>query len=143
MHGTSGKDSEQERHGGRLRGRSESSDWGNRRGRTVAGMTILTGELVSQGTTPVHVGASHSSRDGWDLQQPGPDESPSPEKDEALLGQVPVPPNQIPADGGVMEWKGRNDPDDLGALSSIQLVRKIGADLMYPAARNYWHIGER
>ena len=57
----------QERHRALLRGGSESSDWAKRRGRTVAGMIILTGEQVRQ--VPVHVGASHSSRDGWDLQE--------------------------------------------------------------------------
>lgn len=32
---------------------------------TVAGMTILTGEQCS---IPLHVGASHSSRDRWDSE---------------------------------------------------------------------------
>lgn len=90
----------QERHRALLRGGSESSDWANRRGRTVAGMIILTGR-TSEAKAPCPFTWEHPIRRVTDgtCRNRGPHGSPSPEKGAPLSGgyvSLSVPQIQIP-----------------------------------------------
>jgi hypothetical protein len=118
--------------GGSCGGGSGSSDSGESTGgNSVAGMIILT--AAEQATMPVHVGASHSSRDGWDLQQQG---SPSPEQEPEREGgsfgrgtprsrvSVYPPPNPNPARRRCVPWNGMVLPAGVVEESSTQIIIK-------------------